>query len=195
VFSYFLFFVLDSSFIIDLIFSKCLLDTDKELDVPDSSQPLATTASGDIARKAIVIKPYFAIAIMQGKYMCEQRKTKMIKNPVDMKKMYPLYCCKTNVSKKSEVLYKQEQKLIAHGVRVECKSRGCLIGLVKFREITEEEFRKKFGSELLLLGCEQRLEVVRVINFQTPVPVSKRVSEPRFIYLTDTEYQQVIGQL
>ena len=152
------------------------------------------SAHGVISRKAIIIKPYFAVAIIQGIYKCEQRNHKMISNPVDLKKLYPLYCCKTNVNPKSESLYRQEQKMIARGVRVEDRCRGCLIGLVLFKEITQEEFIQKFGKELLLLGCEQRLEVVRVISFQTPVPVSKRVCEPRFFNLTDAEYQQVIAQ-
>lgn len=172
------------------------IDDDKDLDIPDNSQPLATTAppGGAIARKAIVIRPYFAVAIIQGIYKCEQRKTMMISNPVDMKKFYPLYCCKTDVTK-SGSLYKQQQKMIARGVRVEDRNRGCLIGLVQFREITEEEFLAKFGDEVLLLRCEQRLEVVNTIPFQTPVPISKQVCEPRFVYLTDAEYQQVLAQL
>jgi len=105
-----------------------------------------------------------------------------------------VYCCKGDV-KESQSLYKQQDKLKKEHIIVSQAQRGAIIGTLSFREISENEFRKRHGIKLFIPNCAQRLEIVERIEFAQPIDIGKRVYMPGFVSIPDEVYKKVVEQV
>lgn len=124
----------------------------------------------------------------------EQRKKTLI-SIVDSNVHYPLYCCKGDVvCTKSIPLYNQQEKLKNMNVTVSDDQRGAIIGTLAFREISEIQFKERFGIGFLLPNCIQRLEIVHRVKFPKPIPLGIKVNWPGFVKLPEDVYEHAVDQ-
>lgn len=136
----------------------------------DFSYTLETIDGVEVSGSAIIIRPEFAVGSFSGDYPVEQRKTRLIAD-AGLGRYHPIYCMPKNTPRRS-VLYEHAQRLIGGGLVVTPAHRGHLIGIVRYREVSDDSFQILYPA-LRMPNCVQRLEVVSSYELVSPIPIGR----------------------
>ena len=117
---------------------------------------------------ALLIRPYFA----QGKFSClypvEQSVRTLIADK-NLHRYYPIYACK-NDCPQNDILLPLENLLKKSGVVVRNEDRQAIIGVVKFKKCTDNEWRDHY-KHLTVPDHNTRLVVHHSLYLPEPIPL------------------------